>query len=70
MNILRAETYLKTRLLGSEKVADLYDDDEMLREALSTLFPDFEYPDFSYMTIDQVLVRYNKNPLPLQQLPS
>jgi hypothetical protein len=61
MNILRAEAYLK-RIADSSTVAELYDDDEMLSSALQTLFPGFEYPDFSHLTMRQVLARYNANP--------
>lgn len=65
MNILRAEQYLKNRVPAHDKVSDLYDDDEMLQSALCTLFPDFEYPDFSHLTIREVIKRYEKKPLPL-----
>jgi hypothetical protein len=58
MNILRAETYLKQFGQGKEKLADVYDDDEMLSAALNTLFPVFEYPDFSHLTMDEVRARY------------
>ncbi|MBC8737083.1 hypothetical protein F6X40_09710 [Paraburkholderia sp. UCT31] len=39
------------------KVADVYDTDPDFREAIPLLFPSFEYPDFSYLTVEQVLVR-------------
>lgn len=61
MNILRAETYLK-RIADSTTVAELYDEDEMLASALNTLFPGFEYPDFSHLTLREVLARYQANP--------
>lgn len=64
MNILRAEAYLK-RIADSTTVAELYDEDEMLASALQTLFPGFEYPDFSHLTIRQVLSRYQATPLAL-----
>lgn len=54
MNRHRARAYLM-RLGAHKKVADLYDDDEMLRMALSALIPDFEYPDWSHRTIGQVV---------------
>lgn len=62
MNILRAEAFLKNVSPGNMKLADIYDDDEMLRSALATLFPDFEYPDFSYLTIEQIRKRYFAQP--------
>lgn len=65
MNILRAEQYLKARVPQHERLSALYDDDEMLRGALCTLFPEFEYPDFSHLTIREIVQRYEKNPLPL-----
>lgn len=40
--------------LPEEKVADLYDDNEPLREALAVLMPGYEYPDISYLTLAQV----------------
>lgn len=61
MNILRAEAYLK-RIADSTTVAELYDEDEMLASALNTLFPGFEYPDFSHLTLRQVLTRYEATP--------
>jgi hypothetical protein len=64
MNILRAETYLK-RIADTSTVAEHYDDDEMLASALQTLFPGFEYPDFSHLTLRQVLERYQAHPQPL-----
>lgn len=36
-------------------VAEVYDEDEQFRTAMSVLFPDFEYPDFSHLTMKQVL---------------
>lgn len=66
MNVLRAESYLKTcGHLDSAKLAEVYDDDEMLRLALATLIPGFEYPDHSHLTVGQIRARYFKNPLPL-----
>lgn len=62
MNILRAEQYLSNMAPGNMKLADIYDDDEMLRSALATLFPEFEYPDFSYLTIEQIRKRYFAQP--------
>lgn len=64
MNVLRAEAYLK-RLSSSEKVHELYDEDEIFASALHTLFPDFEYPDFSHLSVGEVLQRYERAPRPL-----
>lgn len=37
-----------------DKVSDLYDDDGQFASALRVLAgPDFEYPDYSYLTVDQ-----------------
>lgn len=69
MNILRAEHFLKHYGNSSTRLADLYDDDEMLRSALATLFPDFEYPDFSHLTLGQIFRKYHANPLPLTPQP-
>lgn len=65
MNILRAEAYLQRLSTSPEKLAELYDDDEMLRDALTTLFPNFEYPDFSHLTLAQIQAKYLKSPRPL-----
>ncbi len=62
MNILRAESYLSNMRPSNMKLADIYDDDEMLQSALTTLFPDFEYPDFSHLTMEQICKRYFANP--------
>lgn len=42
------------------KIADLYDDDDDFSSALTCLIPDFEYPNFSYLTIGEVLSRIEK----------
>jgi len=39
------------------KVADLYNDDDDFSSALTCLIPNFEYPNFSYLTIGEVLSR-------------
>lgn len=62
MNILRAEAYVKQYVPQSTKLADVYDDDEMMSAAMLTLFPEFEYPDFSHLTLREVMQRYAKNP--------
>ncbi|MDO8418084.1 MAG: hypothetical protein Q7S87_17955 [Agitococcus sp.] len=36
------------------KVADIYHEDPQVGEALSTLMPNFEYPDVSYKTVKQL----------------
>ncbi|KWU26396.1 hypothetical protein [Burkholderia cenocepacia] len=56
--VSRAEYVLADMPYTTEKLADVYDDDELLREALTTLFPDFEYPSFSHLSIDQVREKY------------
>jgi hypothetical protein len=42
------------------KIADLYNDDDHFSSALTCLIPDFEYPNFSYLTIGEVLSRIEK----------
>ena len=42
-----------------ETIADLYDDDEELQEALNVICPEFEYPDHSYKTLEQFLKQYS-----------
>lgn len=42
------------------KIADLYNDDDDFSSALTCLIPDFEYPNFSYLTIGEVLSRIEK----------
>lgn len=39
---------------GDLKVSDLYDSDSDFSALLNDLIPHFEYPDFSWMTIEQV----------------
>lgn len=65
MDILHAEAFLDQYGAGNTRLADLYDDDEMLRSVVNTLFPGFEYPDYSYLTMNQLRQRYKANPLPL-----
>ena len=59
----RAESALNALPYTDEKVADVYDDDVLLREALPVLFPDFEYPSFSHLSIDQVRAKYERSKL-------
>jgi hypothetical protein len=65
MNILRAEHFLRTYAASDARIQDFYDDDEMLRSVLLTLFPSFEYPDFAGLTFEEVRARYARNPQPL-----
>jgi hypothetical protein len=53
MHKYRAE-HLLQRFGAHEKLADLYDDHEDLQDAMQALFPDFEYPNFSHLTIGQI----------------
>lgn len=41
--------------MPSERIADLYDEDDLVADALIALIPDFEYPDWSYKTVGDVL---------------
>jgi cytochrome c peroxidase len=43
------------------KVAEIYDEDAEFASALNTLFPDFEYPDFSYLTITAIITKYERS---------
>ncbi len=65
MNILRAEHYLRDCGPDSTKLAEVYDDDEMLRMALAVLIPGFEYPNHSYQTLGQLRKHVKANPQPL-----
>lgn len=65
MNLLRAEHFLESYGAPGTRLAELYDEDDMLRCALSTLFPDFEYPDFSHLTLREIAQRYRASPQPL-----
>jgi hypothetical protein len=57
MSKYRAESYLR-RLGAHEVISDLYDDDDFLSSALISTIPGFEYPDWSYKTIGDVLKKY------------
>ena len=57
MSRYRAESYLR-RLGQFEVIADIYDDDEMLRGALAVTIEDFEYPDWSYKTIGDIVKKF------------
>lgn len=65
MNILRAEAFLGQYGSDSYRLSELYDDDEMLRSALATLFPGFEYPDFAHLAMREIRQRYAAAPLRL-----
>lgn len=66
MNILRAEHILSGYPNpNGTKLADVYDDDDQLRAAINTLFPEFEYPDQSHKTLRELWAEYSKNKLPL-----
>ena len=59
MNIYRAENFVST-YTSCIRLSDVYDDDEMLSMALSMLFTEFEYPDFSHLTMGEIWKRYLK----------
>lgn len=52
----RARKYLVT-FPPQSKVADLYDEDPLLHSVLTNAFEGFEYPDYSHLTMAQVLKR-------------
>lgn len=68
MNILRAEQILNTypNPRGT-RLADVYDDDDQVRDAVNTLFLAFEYPDYSHKTLSELLAQYNKAKLPVER---
>lgn len=46
--------YIASQSSTDVKVADRYDDDDRLRDAIGTMMPDFEYPDISHLTLAQL----------------
>lgn len=54
MTEYRALAYL-SRLMPSERIADLYDEDDFVADALNALIPDFEYLDWSHKTVGDAL---------------
>lgn len=58
-NVERSQSALRTleSFASRTKVADLYDNEETLQEALATCFPEFEYPDFSHLTMQEVVAK-------------
>jgi len=40
------------------KVCAYYDSDEAFSEVLNALIPNFEYPDHSHKTVQQILMHY------------
>jgi len=60
MSPYRAYKYLQ-RFMPSEKTSDLYDDDEMFADAINSLIPNFEYPDWSHKTVREVLAWVDRN---------
>jgi hypothetical protein len=59
MSPYRAEDYIINRFFENEKLSDIYDEDEVLQMAIGVLIPDFEYPNYSHMTIGEVRKIYN-----------
>jgi hypothetical protein len=55
-----ALAYLASIKSTEVKVADVYDDDAQLRDALQVFMPGYEYPDISYLTLSQLHRRCNK----------
>ncbi len=44
----------------SQLLCAVYDDDPELQSALARLFPDFEYPNYSHMTLREIWQRYKR----------
>ena len=61
MNVQSSLDFLRHYPDQNEKLADIYDTDGFMRDALSVLFPEFEYPDYSYLTVGQLLAKGEKN---------
>jgi len=62
MNSFEAEQYLKSYpAKGSTRLAEVYDDDNILADSVCTLFPGFEYPDFAYKTLSELRKLYERN---------
>lgn len=59
MNVITAQSYLEqTASATRERLSELYDEDPLLQDALLALIPDFEYPDFSHLTVAQIQKKY------------
>lgn len=56
----RAESMLAQLPYSSEKLGEVYDGNPHLPEVLNVLFADFEYPDFSHLSIDEVRAKYER----------
>ncbi|KVP16851.1 hypothetical protein [Burkholderia ubonensis] len=65
MNILRAEAFVAQYGSHHQHLSELYHDDDMLQNALQTLFPDFELAKYAHYTLGEVIALYKGNPLPL-----
>lgn len=55
----QARKYLVT-LPQQEKVADLYDEDPKLQDAMIGAFDNFEYPDYSHLTVANVIRKMDR----------
>jgi hypothetical protein len=51
----RQEAFNVLSLWGREKLANVYNQDEFPQEACSIIIPGFEYPNFSYLTVREVI---------------
>lgn len=60
-----ALAYLKSVISTAVKVADRYDVDPKLRDAMALLMPGFEYPDVSHLTLAKLHYHCRKAPDPL-----
>lgn len=54
---------------GHETVAELYDRDDAFSGALVRLIPNFEYPDYSHLTVDKVRILLAKRYPPVAEVP-
>lgn len=54
------EEVLATSGRENDRLADCYDEDTRLQSAMSQLFPNFEYPDYSHLTMSAIRIRYLK----------
>jgi hypothetical protein len=50
--------YVKSRI-DYEYVFEIYDNDALFADAINTLVPDFEYPDWSHLTLIEAREKIN-----------
>jgi len=43
---------------GNKRVADVYDDNDIIGDAFDVLIPGFEYPNISHLLVKEVVVSF------------